>query len=139
MTPYNGQPRRELLRLDKNFNVENLITLMKQMCTSLHEDKQLKHKELDLLLEQEKTKQLQLELRILELKNQTIQPRQSMLPTPGTQQKLSDVEAITEYIETYTEYSVITKNSILLMKSFQYGFTTNILVINLSNVVFLVV
>lgn len=109
------------------------------MCTSLHEDKQLKHKELDLLLEQEKTKQLQLELRILELKNQTIQPRQSMLPTPGTQQKLSDVEAITEYIETYTEYSVITKNSILLMKSFQYGFTTNILVINLSNVVFLVV
>lgn len=95
---YNGKDRQELLRLDKNFTVKNLVDLIVKMKTNNEDDYDIQLREIDLektkeiektkqIEAQEKTKQMELEVKILELEirklevNQT--PIQKELPKPS--------------------------------------------------------
>jgi hypothetical protein len=71
---YNGKDRQELLRLDKNFNLKNLIELIVKMKTSMEDDRELQLREIELeeashrtKQEQEKTKQEQEKTKQMEM------------------------------------------------------------------------
>jgi prophage antirepressor-like protein len=114
---YNDRDRQELLRLDKNFNIKNLIELVVKLKEEIENDTTLRLREIDLLeaqektsQEKEKTKQLQLELEILKLKSSSPDPPTSQPPVIRTtvrqhQQPQENIELVKKFMNLKTEFS----------------------------------
>lgn len=109
---YNDRDRQELLRLDKNFNVKNLMELVVKLKDEMENDTTLRLREIELKQAQERTKQLQLELEILKLKTsspvsaigQQTQPV-ARISVRRSEQPQENVELVEKFINVKTEFS----------------------------------
>jgi prophage antirepressor-like protein len=98
---YNEKERQELLRLDKNFSVKDLISLIVNIKMDIENDRSTKLKELELEITREKTKQMQLELEILQLRQSQTQSQQQQ-PSASSNQVDTKKELVKKFLQLET-------------------------------------